>query len=34
MNLIDGEVEHGTILKPIVKLYGAKCKNCLREWYF
>jgi len=34
MNIIDGEIEHGTILKPVVNLWGARCKKCLREWYF
>ena len=33
-NIIDGEVVNGTILKPEISLWGAVCKNCLKEWYF
>lgn len=33
-NIIDGEIENGTILKPVIYLWSAKCKKCNKEWYF
>lgn len=33
-NIIDGEEVYGTIQEPKIYLWSAKCKNCLKEWYF
>lgn len=33
-NLIDGEQVEGTIKDPKIYLWSARCKNCLKEWYF
>jgi len=33
-NVIDGEEVNGTIQEPVVYLWSAKCKRCLKEWFF
>jgi hypothetical protein len=34
MNVVDGEEVAGTIQDPVIYLWGARCKTCLKEWYF
>ena len=33
-NIIDGEQKAGTIQEPVIYLWSARCKSCLKEWYF
>ncbi len=33
-NVIDGEEKNGTIQEPVICLWSARCKECLKEWYF
>ncbi len=33
-NIIDGEQVEGTIKNPEIFLWSARCKSCLKEWYF
>lgn len=33
-NIIDGEEKYGKIENPVIALWSAKCKRCLKEWYF
>jgi thiol:disulfide interchange protein len=33
-NVIDGEEVAGTIQEPVIYLWSAHCKNCLKEWFF
>ncbi len=33
-NIIDGEQVEGTIKNPEIYLWSARCKSCLKEWYF
>ena len=34
VNIISGDIVAGTIQEPVIYLWSAKCKQCLKEWYF